>query len=77
MNIGVSPLTNTIYGGKSKDLGNGMRQWVSAKQDITDDAIKAVFEWIMNEYKANEPSETYEIRFPGCPYVLTMTKEEL
>ena len=76
MNIGVSPLTNTIFAGKSKTLPNGGYQWIGKKQDITDDAIKAVFEWFINNHKENEPTEAYEIRFTNCPYVLTMTREK-
>ena len=76
MNIGTSPLTNKIYAGKSKDIGNGTHQWVGAKYDITEDAIRAVFEWFMQNHKKNEPSAAFEIRFSGCAYVLTMTKDE-
>jgi len=77
MNLGVSPLTNKIYGGKSKLLTNGKgRQWVGKKIDMTDEAIAAVFEWFMNNHKENEPSKAYEIRFNNCPYVLTMTRED-
>ena len=75
MNLGVSPLTNTIYAGKSKDCSNGLKKWVGQKHDVTDEAIRAVFEWFMNNHKENEPNEAFEIRFTNCPYVLRMTKE--
>lgn len=74
MNLGVSPLTNTIYAGKSKDKVNGISEWIGKKEDVTDEAIKAVFEWFMNNFKENEPSEAFEVKFTNCPYVLTMTK---
>ena len=53
MNLGVSPLTHTIYAGKSKPLKNGLGfMWVGKKTDVTDEAIKAVFEFMW--YKAKE-----------------------
>lgn len=69
--MGVSPITDTIYYGNVK---NGM--WVGKKEDVTDIAIKAVFEWFMHKHKNECPDGEYQIRFPGVPYVLTMRKEE-
>ena len=77
MNLGVSLLTNTIYAGTSKDCGNGLKKWVGKKHDVTDEAIKAVFEWFMNNHIENEPNEAYEVRFEGCPYVLRMVKRSI
>jgi len=51
MNIGVSPITNTIYAGRSKDNGDGIKEWVGEKQDITDEAIRAVFDWFINNLR--------------------------
>ena len=75
MNIGVSPITNTIYAGRSKDNGDGIKEWVGEKQDITDEAIRAVFDWFINNFKANEPNEAFEVKFTNCPYRLMMTRE--
>lgn len=75
MDIGVSPITNTIYAGKSKDCGNGIKAWIGKKEDVTDEAIKAVFEWFVSNHKANEPHEGFEVKYPNCPYVLTMAKQ--
>lgn len=75
MNLGVSPITNTIYAGKSKDLGNGVSEWIGKKEDITDEAIRAVFDWFMNNFKENEPNEAFEVKFNNCPYVLMMVKK--
>lgn len=73
----VSPLTNKIYLTNVKRDKNNPDLFVSTgeKQDYTDEAIRAVFEWFMNNHKENEPNEAYEIRFNNCPYVLSMTKE--
>jgi len=76
MNLGVSPITNKLFVGKSKDCGNGIREWTGKKYDVTDGAIRAVFEWFMNNHKSNMPNEAYEIRYENCPYVLAMTKEK-
>ncbi len=67
----VSPITDTIYYGNVK---NDM--WVGKKEDVTNIAIKAVFEWFMRKFE-NECTESgeYEIRFPGVPYVLGMRKD--
>ena len=74
----VSNLTNTIYLTNVKQDKKDSKLYIATgeKQDYTDQAIRAVFEWFMNNHKENEPSEAFELRFPNCPYVLTMTKEE-
>lgn len=43
------------------------------KQDYTDEAIRAVFEWFMNNCKDDN---AYEIRYNGVPYVLSMKQEK-
>lgn len=69
--MGVSPITDTIYYGNLKN-----DKWVGKKEDVTQMAIKAVFEWFMHKHEQNCPDGEYQIRFPGIPYVLTMKKEE-
>ena len=45
INIGTSEITGTIYAGKSKPTGDGsIRRWVGEKTDVTDEAMRAVFE---------------------------------
>jgi hypothetical protein len=76
MNLGVSSVWKRIYAGKSKPLENGRGfRWVGKKTDVTDEAIRAVFEWFMVNFEENEPNEVYEVRFTSTPYVLRMTKE--
>jgi len=61
MNIGVSPITHTIYAGKIKPLANGTgAHWVGKKEDVTDEAIRAVFEYM---YYKSANTGGYEIRF--------------
>ena len=63
MNIGVSPLTHTIFAGKSKPLPNGKGfKWVGKKEDVTDEAIKAVFEYM---YLKSQKTGYYEISIEG------------
>lgn len=68
--MGVSPITDTIYYGTVKD-----DMWVGKREDVTDEAIKAVFEWFMHKLDADETQLAYQIRFPDLPYVLEMRKE--
>lgn len=68
--MGVSPITDTIYYGTVKD-----NKWV-VKEDVTDMAIKAVFEWFTHKLDNECPDGAYQIRFPNVPYVLEMRKEK-
>ena len=69
--MGVSPITDTIYYGTVKN-----NMWQGKKEDVTDMAIKAVFEWFMHKLDNECPDGAYQIRFPSVPYVLEMKKEE-
>lgn len=70
----VSTLTNKIYLTNVRQDKKNPELYIATgeKQDYTDEAIRAVFEWFMNNCK---PNEAFELRFKDCPYVLTMTKE--
>ena len=74
----VSPITNTIYltNVREDKKHAGLFVATGEKQDYTDEAIRAVFEWFMNNHKENEPAEAFEVKFKDCPYVLTMTKQK-
>lgn len=73
--MGVSLITDTIFYGTVKD-----NKWVGKREDVTNMAIKAVFEWFMKKLEREQEDdadvESYLIRFPGVPYVLEMRKEE-
>ena len=49
--FGVSPITNTIYYG-TQDPEKHM--WTGKKEDVTDGAIAAVYEWFMGNMEGNE-----------------------
>lgn len=62
--FGVSPITNTIYYGT---LDTDKHMWTGKKEDVTDGAIGAVFEWFMgnmdgcSEHKITYPSSKFEL----------------
>lgn len=62
----VSRLTKTIY---LTDTSTGK------KENFTNEAMRAVFEWFMLNHKENEPNEAFEVRFKNYSYVLQMFKE--
>ena len=72
----TSPLTNKIYLTNAKqDKSNpDLFIGVGEKQDFTDEAIKAVFQWFVNNFEDN--AEAFEITFKGAPYILRMVKKE-
>lgn len=70
----VTDLTHTIYYGKVKEVGDGMYESIGKREDVTDEAIRAVFEWFMKNFQDNEPNEAFEVRYTNCPYVLQMIK---
>ena len=74
----VSDISNTIYLANTKPLKDNPTLFITTgeKQDFTDEAIKAVFQWFMNKHKDNEPNEVFKVTFSGCPYVLQMVKNK-
>ena len=68
--FGVSPITNTIYYG-TQDTEKKM--WVGTKEDVTDDVIRAVYEWFMGNM---EGKQEYSITFPSTEFELVMRKKE-
>lgn len=70
----VSPLTGRIHYATVKELSNGGFQLTGKREDVTDEAIAAVFEWFMNKIKNSENANAFEIKYKGVPYVLEMRK---
>lgn len=73
----VSTLTNKIYltSVKEDKKHKGLYIAQGEKQDFTDEAIRAVFEWFMYNHEQNEPAEAWEVEYKNCPYVLRMVKK--
>ena len=67
--FGVSPITNTIYYG-TQDSEKHM--WVGKKEDVTDSAIAAVYEWFMGYMDGNEE---YSITYPSTEFELVMRRK--
>lgn len=74
----VSDISNTIYLANAKQDKNNPNLFITTgeKQDFTDEAIKAVFQWFMNNHKDNEPNKLFQVTFASSPYVLQMVKKE-
>lgn len=74
----VSDITKTIYLANAKPLKGCPDCWevVGEKQNFTNEAIRAVFEWFMKNFQENEPNEAFEVKFGNCPYILQMIKRE-
>lgn len=70
--MGVGPITNTIYYGKvNKEKG----MWVGDREDVTNMAIAAVFEWFLNQM---DGKEEFIITYPNVPNMkLKMVREEI
>lgn len=68
----VAPLTGNIYLTAVKPTGTGHFQSVGQKEDYTDEAVRAVFEWFMHHA---EKTGHYDITFEGSGWTLSMDKE--
>jgi hypothetical protein len=69
--FGVSPITNTIYYGTQNKEKN---MFTGNKEDVTDDAIKAVFQWFMGNMDGNEE---YFITYPSTDFELVMRRKKV
>lgn len=73
----VSDISNTIYLATARQDKNNPNLFITTgeKQDFTDEAIKAVFQWFINNHQSNEPNEIFQVTFKSSPYVLQMVKK--
>ena len=69
--FGVSPITNTIYYGTQDPV---KQMWTGKKEDVTDKAIAAVYEWFMGNMK--DDMEEYSITYPSTKFELVMRRKE-
>lgn len=67
--FGVSPITNTIYFGTQNPE---KQMWTGKKEDVTDKAIAAVFEWFIGNMNGNEE---YSITYPSTEFELVMRRK--
>lgn len=68
--FGVSPITNTIYYGT---VNKEKHMWTGKKEDVTDEAIAAVYEWFMGNMEGHEE---YSITYPSTEFELIMRRKE-
>ena len=68
--FGVSRITNTIYYMKQQPEKH---IWRGKKEDVTDGAIGAVYEWFMGNMEGNEE---YSITYPNTEFELVMRRKE-
>ena len=64
----VSPITNTIYLTNVKELKDGVFVGTGEKQDYTNEAIAAVYEWFLNHAKESEDG-VYRIKYGENPWL--------
>ena len=67
--FGVNPLTNTIYYGT---INKEKHMFTGKKEDVTNDVLRAAFEWFMGNMECNEE---YSITFLSTEYELVMRKK--
>lgn len=62
---------NGIAGIYAGTLTKDKKRWIN-KSDVTDEAIKAVYSWFMDQMEGNEE---YSITFPSTDFELVMRKK--
>lgn len=67
----LSPLTNRIYCGKS---GRGTPNTLIGKEDVTSDALRAVFGWLVSYYEHAESGEELIVEVPDTDYEIVVRK---
>lgn len=72
--FGVSPITNTIYyGTQNKEK----HMWTGKKEDVTDEAIAAVYEWFMGNMEDSKGEKAeYSITYPNTEFELVIRRKE-
>lgn len=68
--FGVSPITNTIYYGTQNPEKH---MFTGKKEDVTSEAIAAVFEWFMGNM---DGCTEYSITYPSAEFELVMRRKQ-
>lgn len=71
--IALSPLTNRIYCGKS-DRKNP--NTLIGKEDVTCDALRAVFGWLVSYYEHAEQGKELIVEVPDTDYEIVVRKKK-
>ena len=74
--VGASPLTNSIFIGKSKPMkGNPeVSEWTDKSKDKTQEVLRAVLDWFYARYKYDD-KDSVELITDGKKYKLTFSIE--
>lgn len=73
--VGVSPITNSIFIGKTNVKKDGLEIWTDRSDDKKNEILLAVIEWFMARYKYHE-KDSIEIVYNGKKLKLTYTEED-
>ena len=74
--LGISPLTNKIYIGKTKVDKDGLETWTDRSGDKTQDVLKVVMDWFVTRHKYDK-KDSIEIEFEGKRYTLKLIVEDI
>ena len=71
LKVALSPLTNRIYCGKSDRKKSNT---LIGKEDVTSDALRAVFGWLVSYYEHAESGEELIVEVPDTEYEIVVRK---
>lgn len=71
--VALSPLTNRIYCGKSN---RRTPNTLIGKEDVTSDALRAVFGWLVSNYEHAESGEELIVEVPDTEYEIVVRKKK-
>lgn len=73
LKVALSPLTNRIYCGKSdRETPNTL----ISKEDVTSDALRAVFGWLVSYYEHAEQGRELIVEVPDTDYEIVVRKKK-
>ena len=76
--LGVSPLTQNIYIGKTKVMSgsDGLEVWTDKSEDKTNDVLRAVVQWFIY-LKKDEDKSKFSIEANGKEYTVSFSERDL
>ncbi len=73
--LGLLPISNRIVYSRYKQQ-KGWREIVGESQDLTEEAIGVVFQYLQAQYENNKGTTAYETTYVNSPYICVMFKKE-
>lgn len=71
--VALSPLTNRIYCGKSD---RETQNTLIGKEDVTSDALRAAFGWLVSYYEHAEQGKELIVEVPDTDYEIVVRKKK-